>query len=429
MISNMSLEENLRLDFEYLGLPKPYPCNDPILDVAIIGGGQSGMSLCLALRKRDIFNVAIFDQSEAGAEGPWATTARMRTLRSGKELPGPALDIPHLTFRAWYEEKKGGWDSLEKIPTLIWAEYLFWYREALDLPVKNGWRLLTMVPEEGHFRLLFEGDREVLARKVVLATGRDGCGGFELPKWSAKLPKDRCFHTGQVFDPKIFQGQRVCVVGAAASAFDAAATALENGAKRVDMLMRRAILPERNPLADVSFWSAYSSMKDEQKIKLFQNSCQMGTVIPSESVERAEKWPNFLLHNSTEVSEVSVTNEICLKTQTNTFKADIVILATGYCVDVFKVAELAFCAEEILLWKDVRKNLSDSRFGKYPYLGDRFQFQGEAPFLKNIYCFNYGAFLSHGRCAGDIDQLPIGIERLAEGIAISLVLDSQDRVN
>ena len=36
-------------------------------------------------------NAPIFDQSPEGYEGPWATTARMETLRSPKQLTGPAL--------------------------------------------------------------------------------------------------------------------------------------------------------------------------------------------------------------------------------------------------------------------------------------------------------------------------------------------------
>ncbi|KAG1243884.1 hypothetical protein G6F65_022130 [Rhizopus arrhizus] len=39
----------------------------------------------------------IFDQAPEGYEGPWATTARMETLRSPKQLTGPALGLPALT--------------------------------------------------------------------------------------------------------------------------------------------------------------------------------------------------------------------------------------------------------------------------------------------------------------------------------------------
>jgi FAD-dependent urate hydroxylase len=45
-------------------------------------------------------SVTIFDRVELGLEGPWVTTARMETLRSPKQLTGPALGLPALTFRA-----------------------------------------------------------------------------------------------------------------------------------------------------------------------------------------------------------------------------------------------------------------------------------------------------------------------------------------
>ncbi|EGH49635.1 hypothetical protein PSYPI_47513, partial [Pseudomonas syringae pv. pisi str. 1704B] len=40
-----------------------------------------------------------------------------------------------------------------------------------------------------------------------------------------------------------FAGKRVAVIGGGASAMDSAATALEAGATRVDLLIRRAELP------------------------------------------------------------------------------------------------------------------------------------------------------------------------------------------
>jgi hypothetical protein len=61
-----------------------------------------------------------------GFEGPWATTARMETLRSPKELTGPALGLPSLTFRAWFEAQFGAeaWTAMDKIPRLQWMDYL-----------------------------------------------------------------------------------------------------------------------------------------------------------------------------------------------------------------------------------------------------------------------------------------------------------------
>ncbi|EPN68135.1 hypothetical protein A245_04670, partial [Pseudomonas syringae pv. actinidiae ICMP 19096] len=75
---------------------------------------MAGLALAAELRHLGVAAV-IFDQSPAGFEGPWATTARMETLRSPKQLTGPALGLPALTFRAWYEAQFGadGWAALD----------------------------------------------------------------------------------------------------------------------------------------------------------------------------------------------------------------------------------------------------------------------------------------------------------------------------
>jgi hypothetical protein len=75
------------------------------------------------------------------------------------------------------------------------------------------------------------------------------------------------------------------------------------------------------------------------------------------------------------------------------------------------------------LWGDRHPDLP-YKLAQFPYLGPHFEFLKKephsAPFLENIYCFNFGAFMSHGRISGDIDVIHSGIERLAEGIAQSL---------
>jgi len=95
-----------------------------VLDVAVIGGGMAGLAASAALKMLGV-RARIFDRSPQGLEGPWATTARMETLRSPKQLTGPALGLPALTFRAWYEAPFGtdAWQAIEKIDRLQWMAY------------------------------------------------------------------------------------------------------------------------------------------------------------------------------------------------------------------------------------------------------------------------------------------------------------------
>ena len=138
------LEARLLQDLAWLELPakrwviERTHNGSPVLEVAIIGGGMAGLSAAGALQMMGV-QALVFDKSPEGFEGPWVTTARMETLRSPKQLTGPALGLPPLTFRAWYECQFGleAWDQLDKIPRIQWMDYLRWYRKVLNLQVLN----------------------------------------------------------------------------------------------------------------------------------------------------------------------------------------------------------------------------------------------------------------------------------------------------
>ena len=155
------------------------PDGSVALDVAILGAGMAGLAAGFALKREGVARIALFDAADAGAEGPWATYARMRTLRSPKQLAGPALGLDDLTFRAWFEAQHGAeaWEALGKIPTAMWMEYLRWYRRVSGLEVRNGVGVARIEPAGALFRLALSEGGAVFARHVVLATGRDGLGG------------------------------------------------------------------------------------------------------------------------------------------------------------------------------------------------------------------------------------------------------------
>jgi cation diffusion facilitator CzcD-associated flavoprotein CzcO len=383
-----------------------------VIDIAIIGAGQSGLGLGLALRTFKNTRFQIFDAAKEGEEGPWNTTARMLTLRTSKEIPGgPCLEHSHLSFRTWYEGKGGQWDQIPKIPTLEWASYLQWFRATLALPVKNEWHLRLIEPESDALKLTFNRGT-IYVRKVVLATGRAGFGGFSIPRWIHPLPRFCWYHTGERIDPNVFKKKKVCVIGCAASAFDVAAVALENGAEKVTMLMRRDKLPDHNPWAEFQGWDRYFTFPDKEKIDMTEKKRKVGTCVPTESIARVEKWKNFELLPETHVVHAKPGH---LETNRGPITADLILLGTGYAVDISRVPELASLSPQIRLWGDVYPS---TQYGHFPYLGPNFEFleksKGSAPHLKDIHCFNYGAFLSHGRIAGDIDVLPIGLNRLAD---------------
>src|SRR5262245_33971222 len=75
----------------------------PILDVVVIGAGQSGLATAFGLRRESVTNVVVLDRNPAGREGPRVNFARMMTLRTPKMITGVDVGMPALTPRAWYE--------------------------------------------------------------------------------------------------------------------------------------------------------------------------------------------------------------------------------------------------------------------------------------------------------------------------------------
>ena len=218
-----ALEARLREDLQWLDLParpwvKPRHLEDrPLLEVAVIGGGMAGLAVAAELGHLGI-RAVVFDQSEEGFEGPWATTARMQTLRSPKQLSGPALGLPALTFRAWFEAQFGlaQWEALDKIPRLQWAQYLRWYRQVLALDVRNRHRVTRGQPRaDGCVELQIDNIGQVqtvCARHVILATGRDGLGGPWVPEVALQLPREYWAHSADGLQDHWFVGKRVAVM-------------------------------------------------------------------------------------------------------------------------------------------------------------------------------------------------------------------------
>ena len=168
-------------DLERLGHPAPSwtiapaaDANAPRFDVVIVGAGMCGLTVAFALLRRAVHNIRILDRSEAGREGPWLTYARMRTLRSPKHLAGPAMGVPSLTFRAWFEACWGqaACAALDRIPREMWMDYLRWYRDVLSLPVENGVQVVQITALGGE-----QGGRRGIG-KTWLNMMRRNCWGM-----------------------------------------------------------------------------------------------------------------------------------------------------------------------------------------------------------------------------------------------------------
>ncbi|WER47582.1 NAD(P)/FAD-dependent oxidoreductase [Cupriavidus sp. WKF15] len=434
-----ALEARLRQDLAWLELPaKAWTMprthgGQAVLDVAVIGGGMAGLAVSATLKHLGIPACA-FDQSPAGFEGPWATTARMETLRSPKQLTGPALGLPALTFRAWFEAQYGGeaWEALDKIPRLQWMDYLRWYRQVLGLDIRNDHRVDQVLPRaDGLVALSMttpDGARTVLARRVVLATGRDGLGGACVPPVAEGLPRALWAHSSDAMDYGRLRGKRVGVVGAGASAMDSAATALEAGAASVDLLIRRADIPRVNKskgAGNPGLTHGHYGLTDEWKWRLrhYINSQQVPP--PRGSTLRVSRHPNARFNLDCALDAIDVDGDVLrVRTPKGVFELDFLIFSTGFRIALETRPEFAAFAPQIRFWRDrhaPRPGQEDGELSDSPDLGPAFELQektpGCCPGLSRIHAFCYPAALSHGTVSGDIPAISDGARRLGQGIA------------
>jgi cation diffusion facilitator CzcD-associated flavoprotein CzcO len=437
-----ALEARLRQDLAWLELPaKPWGAEclhegQAVLEVAIIGGGMAGLAAGAALRNIGV-RATLFDRAPEGYEGPWATTARMQTLRSPKQLTGPALGLPALTFRAWFEAQfgAGDWEALDKIPRLQWMEYLRWYRRVMALDVRNLHSVLAVRPRaDGMVALDIEspaGRSCVMARRVVLATGRDGLGGAYVPDIVSHLPQQRWAHSSDVLDYGVLAGKRVAVIGAGSSAMDSAATALEAGAASVDLLIRRSDIPRINKgkgAGSPGMTFGHQALPDEWKWKIRHYLNVQQVPPPRGSTLRVSSHENVRFNLNAAISHITPRERVLeIHSTAGTFTADFLIACTGFRIDWNVRPEFAALAPHIRAWKDryvPPQGEEDTELADSPDLGAAFELQektpGACPGLSRVHCFCYPAALSHGTVSGDIPAVSEGAKRLAQGIAALL---------
>ncbi|MGI4778134.1 MAG: NAD(P)-binding domain-containing protein [Janthinobacterium lividum] len=428
-------------------VPRTGPDGRPALDVLIVGAGQSGSAAAFGLLRSRVDNILAIDAAPAAAEGPWNTYARMQTLRNPKDYTGPDLDIPSLTCRAWYEARFGeaAWDALDMLPKGLWAEYLLWVRRVTQVPVESGTRLLRMAPaEDGELlaaEVAHEGrSRTLYARKIVLATGQEGVGRWSMPRAFAGLPADRCVNSSQPFDFDRVRGTTVVVIGAGASAFDNAATALEAGAAAVHLLCRRAEAQVVQPyrwLTFRGFLRHLSDLDDAWRWRFMRHVLSMREGFPQPTYDRCAHHAAFHMHTGADVRASrfdEAAGRIELDTAQGTMQADFVICATGIDIDFAARPELAGFARDIATWGDryaPPADEQDARLAAFPYLADDYAFSertpGATPWLRNVHLFAIGSTMSFGASGSSINAMTTAIPKLVAGLTRGLFRDDVER--
>ena len=440
-----ALEAQLQQDLDYLELPaKPWvPARThngaAVRDVVVIGAGMCGLAALAKLQLTGISNSVAYDAAPAGSEGPWVTFARMETLRSPKTLHGPALGLAQLTFRAWFTAQWGddAWQALDKIPKAQWMDYLIWYRKVLNLPVRNNVRVTHIAFTGDLIALDLDGaeTNRVFTRRLVLATGRSGLGGFAVPDFLQGIDRQFWAHSADDIDFSALAGKRIAVIGAGASSMDNAATALENGAGAVDLLIRRKEMPRINKMTGIGSQGVVHGMHqlpDAWKWKFVDYTATTQTPPPRASTLRVSRHANarFLLDCGI-IAVTQQANGLLIDTTQGPLRYDFLIAATGFTNDFHGRPEFAAIAPHIRSWRDGRyqPEMGAPRTSMLdaPDLGPAFEFReltiGTCPQLAHIHCFNDAAMLTHGKVSGDIPAVSAGADRLVRGISASLFAD------
>ena len=417
-----------------------------IYDVLIIGGGQSGLAAAFFLMRERVTNILVIDENAEGQEGPWRTFARMHTLRTPKHLIGPDIGIPNLSIRAWYEAKygDGAWDRLTFVPKEEWADYLTWYRRFLRIPVQNQVRAgaIDWVEEEKCFAVPVNrplGLDVILARKVILATGIDGSGKWDIPAMVRdNLPKGLFAHTREAIDFDRLRGKSIGVLGAGASAFDNSSVSLEHGAGEVHMYYRRKDMVRVNPYRwaeFVGFLKHHADLPDSEKWRFINQILRAGQLPPADTYKRATEFSNFHMHPESPWLKVEhVGQKARVTTPHGTYDHDYLLIGTGFRTDLSLRRELQRVHPLIRKWNDVYTppaGEENSDLGNHPYLGESFEFlekrPGEAPWLSGLFNFTFGCLPSLGFGGASISGMKYSLPRLVGGITRQFYLEDRER--
>lgn len=437
------LEADVARDLELVAHPRapwllPKTCNGaPVLDALVIGAGQGGIAVGFALLRDQVRNILCIDRAAYAQEGPWVTFARMPSLRSPKDQTGPDCKTPALTYQAWHEAQWGAehFAALPLIPKESWNDYLLWFRRVTGVPVRNGVEAGAIEPartDDGLPCLRIATSQGPLhARKVVLATGQEGIGHWWMPEFLHRLPARLRAHSADAIDFAALRGRRVAVVGAGASAFDNAATALEAGAAEVHLFCRRAepmIVQPYRWLTFAGFLRHLGDVPDEWRWRFMAHILGMREGFPQNTYDRVTRFANFHMHAGRPLTGArEAEHGLVLETRRGDFAADFVISGTGVRMHPRSVPMLAHCADNIAQWQHrytPPPAEANQRLGEYPYLSPDYALlerrPGETPWIADIHVFGIGCSMSFGPSGSSINAMSIAAPRCAGGVTRGL---------
>ncbi len=193
----------------------------PRTDVAIVGAGPYGLSVAAHLGERGIAFRIFGSPMEF-----WRRMPATLNLKSFAFATSIRVPRPHFTFPEYC--RTHGLPDLEPCTMQSFAEYGLWVQRTL-IPQLEPVDVTGLRLQGRGFALTLASGATLEARRVVVAIGLKG---FEsMPKPLGDLPRGLASHTSEHTGFSQFKGQSVAVIGAGASAVEAATLLLEAGAR------------------------------------------------------------------------------------------------------------------------------------------------------------------------------------------------------
>ncbi|GHG12498.1 hypothetical protein GCM10017667_52430 [Streptomyces filamentosus] len=216
-----------------------------VIDVAVIGGGQSGLATVHALLRRGLRPVVL--EASDRAAGSWPRYYDSLTLFS----PARYSSLPGMPFPGADRDRYPHRDEV--------VAYLTAYADRLDAEIRTNCRVTAVRRAGEAFEVELEGGGRLSGRAVVAASGT-----FGRPHRPA-LPglegyAGQVLHAADYRSPAPFTGRRVVVVGAGNSAVQIAAELA--AAARVTLATRALVkfAAQRILGRDLHFWTARTGL-------------------------------------------------------------------------------------------------------------------------------------------------------------------------
>jgi thioredoxin reductase len=278
-------------------------------------------------------------------------------IRAGSFLRLPPSSVWHLdaaevhTLKNFLEEKHISRADAQPVPVEIFREYAEWFRQSKDI-VAQPLCVTRLRRMDGYFDAECEGGETIRASRVVATPGL--APFVNAPEEiTASLPVDRVSHTASLLDFRLLKDKRCLIVGGRQSAFEWTALIAEAGAERVDIVFRHDTPQFGTP--DWSFtdsmientlrvpgWFRRLDLAEQEAIqKRFWSAGRLQIeqwLWPRVNKRNIRLWPNTTVTNWSLARGGSI--EARLKPG-DLLAVDQIILATGYRVDLSKVAYLA----------------------------------------------------------------------------------------